>query len=953
MAERPMCRCILVGTDWPAAEEVTKNLLVRMDKSKPMSTYVKQICTKLGVDSMDGLTVYPSKVASLVPVGDPLDMGDPVPCPPTSQACAVYIQKGDAPLPSAPAKKPAKKGSKPGAKPASPKAASKASPKKSAPAAPGEKKAPAKPGGKASPKASPKSSPKKSSPKSSKPAAKKSPSPPPNPTGAKEKKKKPSDKKAADSGPPPIPVAPPPAYPGESLGLPQSPLVAPTAYRHSYQPFESNPLREENRKKLLEFYMKHSPSHISKIDSILEAYQGDEDKMWLKLKETYEGPLAASRLSVASAVPLPQQQTFSTPQPTVTLAAIGKEQELKMKLEDEKMHSEMKNRVDSTLRELQEMRRREALEREERESRDKRERDERDIAMKRDMERASNDRRSIENLIRERQHTQSMREDEIERRDRELRKRQDDLAHERQEMKRRELDHQQFVANEEREMRARAERILSQTTIGSAAPSVNGGQLLSKTPQILSQLEDENTELRTELQKIQRSMEQQSIPLPRSAAKSPPPAELQTPGSPESPKRSQISPKKEKKYSAEFEPVAEQLERAGLHKYVPVLASHDFDTSAFRLVTDSDLKELGISAVGARKRIVAEAEKLRLAASVASPRNLPTFDEQYSLMNRGSGIDTPGYAESQMVNSKVDRVETMVSNLRNKVDVLVNKSIQPQSPPPIPVMTRQPITNSRQKSPVAKPSSSPQIFHSNTSLLTSSQTLQWHQSVLKEFYQTNDVIKVPQVDQILTEYHTNLNVLYETLVNIYNIEASQYADDVRKTCLIYFPGREPAAEIVCRICKGREAELVEQLILEGRGEMTGSMTEHYASISRWAELEHPEERRIYYYNDLAKLSQWAKPAALRTKDKITEEVISTAVPSTLNKIPFSSVGASSPPNPTVTEWQTRVTHYRAWLCAFLVKHDPKRLEEVDSIIARYKGHEDNIPSAFQVMYGTQ
>eukprot|EP01060_Flectonema_neradi_P011930 TRINITY_DN18872_c0_g1_i1.p1 TRINITY_DN18872_c0_g1~~TRINITY_DN18872_c0_g1_i1.p1 ORF type:complete len:971 (+),score=252.86 TRINITY_DN18872_c0_g1_i1:152-2914(+) len=917
--------------------------MVRMDKSKPLSTYTKQICTKLGVDSLEGLTLYSAKLGSLTPTGDPLDLANPVPCPPTARGCALYVRKGDAPLPAAAKKPGAKAGKKPGTKPASPKAAAK----------PGGKAA-----GKASPKASPKATKSKASPppnptgtKGAKPAGKASP--PPNPTGKgktdkpdKEKKKKAATAAPAEeAAPPPIPVAPPPAFPGESLGLPQSPLVPPSSYRQPYQPYQSHPQYEENRKKLVEYYMKYNPSKISKVDSILAAFNGCEDKMWLELKERYEGPQAAARLSVASAIPLQQPSFSSSPQqPAVTLASIGKEQELRMKVEDEKMHSEMKNRVDSTLRELQEMRRREALEREERESRDRREREERDMIMKREMERANNDRRSVENLIKERQHSQAMREDEIERRDRELRKRQDDIAYERQEMKRRELDHQQFVANEEREMRARAERILSQT-IGSTAPPVNGGTLLSKTPQFLSQLEDENAELRNELQKIQRSMEQQSIPQPSSAAKSPPPAHLQTPhspGSPESGKESPQSPKKEGKYSPEFEPVAEQLERAGLQKYIPLLASHDFDSSAFRLVTDSDLKELGISAVGARKRIIAEAEKLRLAASVSSPKKLPTFDEHYSLINRGAVSDaTPGYAESQIVNSKVQRVETLVDNLRNKVDVLANKSVKPLSQPPPPPPSPPRVRVKTQTSPVAQPSSLP-----NMSIVASSQALQIHHSVLTAFYQSNDAIKVPQVDQIVVTYQNNFSALYETLVDIYNIESSQYSDDVRKTCIKYFPGLEPAADILCRMCKGREAELVEQLILEGSGEPIGT---DFTSISRWVELEHPEEKRTYYYNELAKVSQWAKPAAFYTKDRVAETVRAHAAPSS-QKLPFSSVGNSSPPNPTLTEWQTRVNHYRGWLYAFLFKHDQKRLPEVDAIMSRYRGHEDSIPSAFQSMY---
>lgn len=82
------------------------------------------------------------------------------------------------------------------------------------------------------------------------------------------------------------------------------------------------------------------------------------------------------------------------------------------------------------------------------------------------------------------------------------------------------------------------------------------------------------------------------------------------------------------------------LEKAGLAKYHSIFTKEEFDYKSFIDVTDSELRELGVTAVGARKRILAAVQEESSSVGLrtqADPWPSPESHATVSADSSGSG----------------------------------------------------------------------------------------------------------------------------------------------------------------------------------------------------------------------------------------------------------------------------------------------------------------------------
>eukprot|EP01063_Lacrimia_lanifica_P021502 TRINITY_DN2892_c0_g2_i1.p1 TRINITY_DN2892_c0_g2~~TRINITY_DN2892_c0_g2_i1.p1 ORF type:complete len:982 (+),score=290.98 TRINITY_DN2892_c0_g2_i1:134-3079(+) len=960
------------------------------------------------------------------------------PPPPTGDGDAAPVKKSS--------KKSAKKGSKkPSAKKAPPKKPSAASEGGESPAKKpskkGAKKGAKKPSAKKAPSAKKSSSKKGSAPKKSskkKVLKKKAESDVGGESAA-------AEASAADMSSPQQFAAP-----GQAGG--PSPLVPPPPHRHPYhpyfQPYELNPREEEHRRALVEFYMKHNPAKVSQVNEILRYWLGREDELMMKLKERYEVPAAqeARHLSVAAPGLAPGGALFAGPSPgrarpekepavarmalDARMAEIAEQQEKRIREEQERTHADVKNRLTNALESLQEKRRADALAREQRRVDKQKEEEMREAAIKQGMTKAADERRQMETLLQERANQQQLLEEDIARRERELRE----------------------------STQARAENILSlvdpyspsrevvahqslvQAGSGPSYGGGDGGGGLTGAASMMTSLRSENEQLKDELTRLHAGAVHAASPVgptttsrrfpspPRSVTTRSPGAftpDIRTPGArgrhhdpqPVPPATLPVPTKKDA-YSAAFAPVAECLQAAGLGKYVPIFQAHDFDMEAFRKVTENDLRELGVTGVGARKRIENEAQKQRLDGSVeraASPYaavyrtvsaeahplpvdSAPVDPSPYWIPENGAGAPrrtasslkgrtpplkdltapeepspipetqrvthihhhTEGatYADQQVTQSRLQQME-------DKIDILAGMLSAAQSPVRSPARTESPAMDDWEEEWEEEEEEEPvSPRHSYSPVIISDAGLEWHRDLLTRFYQTFDPVKLPQVGKILAEYHERLEELYGTLTAIYSLEQNPYAAKLRATCVRYAPGKAAAAGVLCRMCRGREAELIEHIMTDG------SCTTHGAAIEktgRWQETHDDASGRVFYFSRLAQEAQWSKPAALIQRDSAVHEAIRSTISVSqqlaAQAIPFSSMdtAAQRPPNPDPQESkyyssrqetakQGRTMQYKAWLLAFFNSVDPPRVVEADDLLAQWEGQEDALVAALRNKY---
>ncbi|KAJ9447410.1 hypothetical protein DIPPA_32158 [Diplonema papillatum] len=1011
-------RMVLTGESWPISKDNKSNVNVLVKRSEPLVKYTKMMSSKLGRSSFDGLTLCKAKgtMEKGYTAGEPVNMQDPVPVAADKKNFIGYVAEGAVSPPSSAAKPAAKKASPKRSAPPNPTGGSKkpaaklsASSPPSSPKSPKSAKLAPKPAGKAT-----------ATPKSPKPASKKSAA---SPRLSPETDDQPGDSPATNPVSPIAPLAPPPpsgmsqgslAYapnsyapnsfpplnntshntvpPGYNSPIgfgypPSSPFLA-ASQRNPYQSSPLNPKQEEYKRRLTEYYMRHNPAKVAEVPAILERFAGEEDLLFLKLKSRYESPESPASLRTAAlGSPIPRITTHS---PTRTGASasperiidgriveMSREQEARLRFEEEKLQGELRVKLDEALRNLQEMRRKDALEREERETRERRDREEREARQKRDVERQATEMRALENLVRDREHAQRMREDDMERRDRDLRRRQDELAIERELLRRRELEAVELAEREEDESRARAEHMLallnnhqqpSSPMPVSAAAGAGGAaapyQHQPATPPLAT-----NPRTHSPAHDL---------------APHTPPSQLRADGGGGGGGAGEAA-------AAEFAPLADLLSGAGLSKYAPIFAANDFNVDSFRSLTDSDLTGLSITAVGARKRILAEIDKLKLAQSVSDsvealgssnynsnnnnndrgrsspPGHAQHQQQQQQQQQQGGGgrfprpVATPNsypYTPRQEASAgrEVDPSAQRLRAIESKIDGLHDLVEHTAG--------EQHAAAYRQHQPF--PQNQPPVDYYSDALTATKirnlphDTADWHRELLYKFYQAHDPVKTQQVDRILAEYADRLHTLYTMLAGIYDVEPSPYTGAVRRALASHHPGREEAAEILCKLCRGREAELLEDLHSKTtRGDIGG--------VEAWSELVDPASGRVYYYSRVAGEAQWSKPSILARRDQLLEREVSAFVhpPAAGDAVPFSShppadnLAANPVPAESISYLpntrsasRNRRLHHRAWLHAFLLKHDPARVNDVDEIMERFAGHEDAMVETIRKQYNT-
>eukprot|EP01062_Namystynia_karyoxenos_P022681 TRINITY_DN18715_c0_g4_i1.p1 TRINITY_DN18715_c0_g4~~TRINITY_DN18715_c0_g4_i1.p1 ORF type:complete len:770 (+),score=197.74 TRINITY_DN18715_c0_g4_i1:107-2311(+) len=86
-----------------------------------------------------------------------------------------------------------------------------------------------------------------------------------------------------------------------------------------------------------------------------------------------------------------------------------------------------------------------------------------------------------------------------------------------------------------------------------------------------------------------------------------------------------------------FAPVGEALACIGLEKYAPQLKEAEFDYDSFLSVTPDELTQLGVTALGARKRILAETARLRASGGAMPPTGLQRSSSPTATMSNAAG----------------------------------------------------------------------------------------------------------------------------------------------------------------------------------------------------------------------------------------------------------------------------------------------------------------------------
>lgn len=105
------------------------------------------------------------------------------------------------------------------------------------------------------------------------------------------------------------------------------------------------------------------------------------------------------------------------------------------------------------------------------------------------------------------------------------------------------------------------------------------------------------------------------------------------------------------------------LEDLSLTKYLPVFEEEEVDYSAFLTLSDGDLKEIGITALGARKKILAAIDDLKRATSQSKPRTsihsitatTPTEESYLSSPKQNQKLPLPQPIPSLMPNNDMGR----------------------------------------------------------------------------------------------------------------------------------------------------------------------------------------------------------------------------------------------------------------------------------------------------------
>eukprot|EP01062_Namystynia_karyoxenos_P057563 TRINITY_DN4868_c0_g1_i3.p1 TRINITY_DN4868_c0_g1~~TRINITY_DN4868_c0_g1_i3.p1 ORF type:complete len:841 (+),score=226.05 TRINITY_DN4868_c0_g1_i3:121-2643(+) len=749
-------KMVLIGDKWEDQKVVADSIIVVAPRADPIQQSAGAICKKLGVESLAGLTF---SVAAGGKPSKPLDLSAPPPVDPQKKSIKLYVQcaAGGSPAEAVPP-------------PKAPKPAGKA---KKAPAkADVPKTAPAEGGSSAEATLAP--SPRAAAevvPASPDPPAPAAVQPPP----------------SAGAPHPQLLVAhtPPPASP-QSPSQPISPILFQIAG------LSNSPIKAEHRQRLVSFYSAHNPAKLGDVEAILRAWEGEEDLLFCRLSDRYVRPQEERRreeerqrqqaLERAAELDRSRERdaqataAMGAAQAAAAAAVDAIEQRRGLAFDEERrLHERVRAQLQAAEGELAALRRQQSSERGSREALQRREGAEQLAAAAREREEHLAESLRLAQAAREREHQQRLRAEALGRREQELRAREADAA----------LHQQQQAADEaarlgQREaeaalLRAHADALL-RAAAAPAAPGAPARLAPSPPPPLqpsvegpLSEARQEHAALRADIGELRRAIGDISR-LPYGARSPPtgeqPCAELAGSGG----AAAEGSPERAGSWAAEFTAVGEALRRAGLLQYAALFAGQDFDEMAFAAVTDADLRELGVSSVGARKRLLREAAEMAGRLAVA-PLSFPP---------------------------------------------------PPEPSPPVPVAPAPGLEALLAGGPPDQ-SAAPLPPHE----LAADPVLGFHLATVCDFYAAADPAKLPAAPAIVAQHAARgaLAELYSALVSIYRLGSSPCVPKVRMLCRRVCPAREPATEVLCWLSRGREAELMCGLQAAGGAEPAGDWCE--------------------------------------------------------------------------------------------------------------------------------
>ena len=206
----------------------------------------------------------------------------------------------------------------------------------------------------------------------------------------------------------------------------------------------------------------------------------------------------------------------------------------------------------------------------------------------------------------------------------------------------------------------------------------------------------------------------------------------------------------------------------------------------------------------------------------------------------------------------------------------------------------------------------------------------FHREVLTAFYTKLDPQKVGHVDFLLQDLQGSVEDIYPTLVDAYALERSVFTPNIAE--VLGF-GKAGAAPVLAALWRDREVELLSKL--SGRP-------------CDWVELR-DRSGQAFYFSNTFNVSQWARPVALVGSDALLVEgqryashlndarsVGIRPEPCSLNSPVFASEGRQrTPSHSPPRRINERDQHNQAWVTAYLEKHAPHRLCEINDMFARH------------------
>ena len=226
-------------------------------------------------------------------------------------------------------------------------------------------------------------------------------------------------------------------------------------------------------------------------------------------------------------------------------------------------------------------------------------------------------------------------------------------------------------------------------------------------------------------------------------------------------------------------------------------------------------------------------------------------------------------------------------------------------------------------------------------LLTSSQ-LAAHIQLLSDFFLEHCPPLEPRAAQMVKTFGKKLDALYAALCLQYKIPISPQRAVVIAHLREHHAHMLGAADVICDVWEGREAEYVESLELERLGLQLHPLTwtAHVAA----GEDEGAENDNVYYHCALVDMCQWALPTAL------VNASVATVRPLQLSSACHST--RNLPSNPTTEDDNRGQSHqFIATIVALLMRKDPQRLTQLEELLSEHRGREALLLDDLTSLYG--